>query len=136
MARRLLAPPRPEQPERARVPVQERRPADGADLAVAEEPAHRDGPDALAEQIAVVVRPAVEVHAPPKAREQERPRRARPPRLRPVARQAGAEVLGGGARVAQVELDGLVATGERADGQRARRRIGAEDVADEEVAGR
>src|SRR6185295_14299525 len=97
---------RAEDPEGARVSVQERLPLHRSDLAVAEEAAHRDVAQVPAKQIAVVVRPAVEVRAAAEAREEDRALGARR-RVRAVAGETRLQVLRRRPRVAQMELDDL-----------------------------
>src|SRR5690606_18308268 len=99
---------RAEDRDRARGAVQEAAIADEADLAVAEEAAERERAQVAAQRLAVVIRDAVEPGAAPEAREEQRAaRRAARARRGAVAGEPLLEVLGRGARVAQVELHHL-----------------------------
>src|SRR5687768_3245879 len=62
---------RAKETKRARITVKERRRADGADLAVAEETAERRLRETFGEQSAIVVRPSVEMFAASEAGEEE-----------------------------------------------------------------
>jgi hypothetical protein len=83
--------------------------------------------------VGVVVRLAEQAAPAPGAREEERARGRRGGR---VGREEARHVLGRGGRVAHVEADGLPLAEQRPHGDRAPLGVGADDVADEPVAGR
>src|SRR5262245_21510355 len=127
--RTVASVPRPEQAERARVPVQEGRSLHRTDLAVAEETAERDVADVTPERPAVVVRLAVEMLPATEAREEQRTRRPAT-----VAGQQLVQVGGGRVRVPQVELHDHAVADQRPHHQGAALAVDAHDVADQKVA--
>src|SRR5581483_341642 len=120
-----------EQRDRGREAVEERAPADGADLAAAEEPGDRVRADRTRDGERIVVRLREHVRAAPVAGERERAGGA-------AAAEPGvealAEILVGAGGVAAVEAKRLADAHLLADGETARRLVEPDDAADQEVA--
>src|SRR5262245_53970391 len=105
-----------------------------ADLAVTEEAAEGHAAEEPAEDGAVVIGLAVQVHTPPETGKEQSPDRILRFGTSSETLQHQLQVVIGGAGVTHVELDALPLVQVGADGNGTVARIDAENVADEEIA--
>ncbi len=110
--------------------------ADGTDLAVGEESGEGDGPEVFLDEGGVVVRLAEQALAAAAAGEEEGADGLALAEGGACTFEATDQVGVGGVGVTSLELEGLAWASEGADGEGALARVHAEEVADEEVAGR
>ena len=108
--------------------------SDGADFAVAEEATEGDGGEDFVEEVGVVVGLAVEVLAAAEAGEHEGALGQGTGVVGGVTAKDGGQVFTGGEGVAEVELDHLALAEHLANGEGPGLGVGADEVADEEVA--
>src|ERR1035437_8979376 len=104
------------------------------DLAVAEEARQTHRPEPLLDQLRVMMRTAKEILSPPVATAQTAAVYRFVAQLLPGARQQFLHVLSGGILRPALELDRLAQARQRPHGNAPGARVGAQQVADQEVA--
>jgi len=108
--------------------------ADGADLAIAKEAGEAQGPKLLLDVARIVARDAKQARAAPVAATKAAAQNLASLQVCASTREKVGNVFRACGGIAALKLNGLTGTGERADGEGAGVGVGADEVADEEIA--